>query len=283
MKSTIESFTTALRDAGITTPVAITGDAGLHRFHIEGDKTGTLNGWYVLHLDGRPAGAFGHWKTGQTHIWKANNQYTPMTAAEKSAFKAQRRKIEAERQRNQQSRHSKAADKAIWIWRQSTTAPFLHPYLIKKRVLAHNARLYKGALVVPLYDNQLQLVNLQFISANGEKRFLSGGRKSGCFFVLGDLNADDHQQILIVEGYATGATLHELTGHATVVAFDAGNLKPVAEVVRNIAPNAEIIICGDNDASGVGQAKARQAALAAKCKYIVPPTVGDFNDHYAGV
>src|SRR5258708_6250867 len=53
----------------ITPPDDILGDGSLHRFHIEGDRPGTRNGWYVLHLDGIPAGSFGSWKTGDTYTW----------------------------------------------------------------------------------------------------------------------------------------------------------------------------------------------------------------------
>lgn len=27
-------------------------DGGIHRVHLDGDKQGSLNGWYVLHADG---------------------------------------------------------------------------------------------------------------------------------------------------------------------------------------------------------------------------------------
>src|SRR5439155_4411726 len=45
-----------------------------------------------------------------------------------------------------------------------------------------DVREYRGALVVPLRDINGELQSLQFISAEGEKRFLSGGQMAGCFF-----------------------------------------------------------------------------------------------------
>ncbi|WP_262965384.1 toprim domain-containing protein [Methylobacter psychrophilus] len=85
--------------------------------------------------------------------------------------------------------------------------------------------------------------------------------------------------ILIVEGWATGASLYEATGHFTIVAFSAGNLTAVAIQIRKHHQDKEIIICGDNDLSGVGQLAARSAALAIAGKYILPPTIGhDWND-----
>lgn len=38
--------------------------------------------------------------------------------------------------------------------------------------------------------------------------------------------------LLIAEGFSTGATVRELTGHTAIVAFNAGNLGKVAQVYR---------------------------------------------------
>ena len=84
---------------------------------------------------------------------------------------------------------------------------------------------------------------------------------------------------MIAEGFATAASLHEDSGYLAVIAFDAGNFKDVAIVIKSLCPDAEIIICGDNDVSRIGEKKAIEAALAVGGKYIIPPTVGqDFND-----
>ena len=84
------------------------------------------------------------------------------------------------------------------------------------------------------------------------------------------------------QGFATGASLFEDSGYLTVVAFDAGNLKEVAISIKALYPCAEIVICADNDKSGVGEKKAREAALAIGGKYIIPPALGDFNDMLTG-
>ena len=65
-------FLGALADAGLgMLKPAVVGDGILHRYRVDGDKAGSLNGWYVLHLDGQPFGAFGSWKTGQSLTWSA--------------------------------------------------------------------------------------------------------------------------------------------------------------------------------------------------------------------
>jgi putative DNA primase/helicase len=123
-----------------------------------------------------------------------------------------------------------------------------------------------GNLIIPLYglcQNSVDILSLQFIKPNGEKLFLSGGQKKSCFFAIG---RSETSRLLIYEGYATGASLHEESGQQVLVAFDAGNLEAVAEGVRSRNRHAEIIICGDNDSSGVGEKKARAAALACNGK-----------------
>lgn len=128
-----------------------------------------------------------------------------------------------------------------------------HQYLIRKQIQQHNAKLYHQSLVISIYNESDQLVNLQSIQPQGEKRFLYSGKKKGCFHILGDLS----QHILICEGFATGASLYEDCGQRVVIAFDVGNLLPVAMNIRELSPDTEIIICGDNDLSGVGQSNGR--------------------------
>lgn len=132
----------------------------------------------------------------------------------------------------------------------------------------------------PIYNESDQLVNLQFIDPQGnKKRFLSGGRKRGCFHIIGDIT----KRILICEGFATGASLYEDCNQRVVIAFDAGNLLPVAMNIKELSADSEIIICGDNDLSGIGQAKAREAALSIAGKVMIPLVPGqDWNDYLTG-
>jgi len=275
MNTTIEHFKNAMLEAGIAPPDIIIGDGILHRFEINGK----LNGWYVLHLDGKAAGSFGDWKQGIKERWKMEGNFKPLTDEERRAFAIERQRQESERKAEQVAKHKAAASKALYIWKQTMPAPDNHPYLLKKRIKPNGARLGRDdTLIIPLYNPNKEFVNLQFIGTDGTKRFLSGGKKKGCFHWLGE----DTSKILICEGFATAASVYENTGYLTVIAFDAGNLKDVAITVRAFAPDAEIIIMADNDESGVGQTKARAAALEMRGKYIMPPMLGDFNDYLAG-
>lgn len=271
-------FRRAMQAAGIAYSGEIIADGRLHRFHIDGHKQGTLNGAYTLHLDGSPAGYFQDHKTGISKTWRSGNGYQSVSYA----LIKQINKAKLQREAEIRQRHQAAAIKAVNIWNRSK--PILeqseHDYLVRKHVQPHGARLYGDALVISIHNESDQLINLQFINSQGEKRFLSGGRKRGRFHIIGELS----QRILICEGFATGASLFENSGQRVVIAFDAGNLLPVAKNIRELAPpDTEIIICGDNDLSGIGQTKAREAALSIiGGKVLIPPVPGDWNDLLVG-
>jgi putative DNA primase/helicase len=257
---------------GVDLPFIIP-DGQIRRFKINGK----LNGWYIFHADGRAAGRFGDWKQGIKENWKASGNFKPLSELQRQAFKARCQREAEQRQREETAKHVAAAKKAVYIWSPAPYATAQQTYLIRKKIDPHGAKLGRGnSLIIPLFNSDNELVNLQFISEDGDKRFLSGGQKKGCFFTLGEVTG----KILIAEGFATGASLYEDSGHHTVIAFDAGNLIHVAQIIRAQNPDAEIIIAGDNDISGVGQKAARSAALAVNGKYIIPPTPGmDWNDY----
>jgi putative DNA primase/helicase len=267
----INEFKAAMQSAGITPPDHIIGDGQLHRFHIGGDKSGTLNGVYFLHLDSNPNGWFSDWR-GMTGKWSANGKAQSFTKEMRQQIEQERKQREEEKQ----LRHEQAAKTAAYIWGKATPATD-HQYLINKRIKPHHARLYRDSLVIPIYDESRELVNLQFITPFGVKRPLTGAKKKACFSAIRKDNNTD--TILLCEGFATGASLHEETGHYTAIGLDAGNLLPVAQVIRRMYPKAVIIVCGDNDAHGKGQKAASDAAAAVSGKYKIPPNVGqDWND-----
>ena len=71
----------------------------------------------------------------------------------------------------------------------------------------------------------------------------------------------------------TAASLHAATKLPVVVAFNGGNLKPVAEIIREHNPKATIIIAGDNDLKSernIGSDKAYEASGAVNGKVILP-------------
>jgi len=282
----IEQFREAMIDYGLTPPSEIIGDGRKRSF-----CTGTslkMKGEYKLFLDERPAGYFKDFKTDLYVNWKYEGEYTPFTPEERRAYAEKCRKQEESRKAETLAEQKSVAKKAVWIWGQCETAPVDHPYLVRKGIEGHGAKLGRNnTLVIPIFNEKFEIVNLQFIAEAGEKRFLKGGRKLGCFCWLGGKQS---KKILICEGFATGASLREDTGYLVVLSFDAGNLKGVAQTIRKLKPDVEIIICGDHDTPSdemimlgkkhdVGQRDAKEAAFAIMCEYTYPPIPGhDFND-----
>mgnify|MGYP000045945428 CR=1 FL=1 len=91
---------------------------------------GRQSGWYLLHLDRLPAGAFGSWKTGESQTWcaKSGDEQTPAERADFRAVMAEaRRQHQAERDQQQRA----AAIRALGIWNRCGPAPPDHAYLVK--------------------------------------------------------------------------------------------------------------------------------------------------------
>ncbi len=277
----IEQFREAMMTAGIDLKEEIIPDGRLHRFRPNGSKN--PDGWYCLHSDGLPAGSFGNWKAGESFTWCQKKQ-SELSPEEREDFL---RRIEQQKQirEAEQARiHKEAAEKALRIWEAAAPATEDHPYLQKKQVKPYGLRIAKdGRLIIPARDASGTIRTLQFISGDGTKRFLPGGRKAGHFHEI----QGDGDTIYIGEGFATMATVHEATGGHAVTSFDAGNLLPVARTIRQKYPKVEIVICADDDRwteGNPGVTKAKAAAKGIRARVVVPkfkdvssrPT--DFND-----
>jgi len=283
----IRAFGDDIAASGLGSPPII-ADGDIHRFLVEGDKAGTLNGWYCLHLDSRPAGAYGSWKTGESHTWAAGDTDN-MTATERAMIRAMVARAKAQRETETRDRHQAAAQRAESMWRSASPASPDHPYLVRKGIMPHGIRQQGIGLFVPVTIDG-RIASVQTIYPNGDKRFLKGGRiNAGCYLIETDVRRDD---ILICEGFATGATLHQEIGAACFVAFNAVNLAPVARYVRRMHQRANIIICADNDVwteGNPGKTKGRAAAVEIGAKLLVPDFSGmdlssrptDWNDWYA--
>ncbi|MGB5855279.1 MAG: DUF927 domain-containing protein [Oceanisphaera sp.] len=134
-----------------------------------------------------------------------------------------------------------------------------------------------GSLVVPLTNASHQVVNIQFINANGDKRYLTGGKKSETFHHI-----EGGTRIAVVEGYATGLSVHQAIGATVYCAMDCGNLSAVAKIARQHHPDAVIVIAGDNDADtegNPGKTKAELAGAEINASVVLPSRAGDWNDY----
>ena len=281
MRDAIEQFRTAIHDAGLTPPEVIEPDGKLHRFASNG-KPRDDAGWYVFHHDGLAAGAFGDWRTGATENWRADIGRR-LSPREDAAHRARVEAMRLERGAEEGRRRIQARARAAEIWQAAPLAPDDHPYLVRKGVAAHGLRVHEGALIIPMRDGG-DLHSLQFIGADGWKQFLGGGRTRGCYFVIGT----PESVLCVAEGYATGASIHEATGHAVAVAFNAGNLVATAQALLATFPGRRLVVCADDDANTEGNpglTKAREAAQVVDGALAVPDFGGnrpdgatDFND-----
>ena len=209
---------------------------------------------------------------------------------------ARRAREKAERQQadkaHQDAAHAAAALDAVAQWNAASDTG-ASPYLARKGVQAHGLRFAPdGCLLVPLRDAAGDLWNLQRIAperpADGtDKLFLKGGRKSGLWHWCGEPAGAG--VLLIAEGYATAASVHQATGRPVAVAFDAGNLAHVAKALRQQHRAALLVLCGDDDAAteartgtNTGRVKAEAAARTVRGLAVFPeglPDGGsDFND-----
>lgn len=256
-------------------------DGKVKRFHVPGDRAGTRNGWYILHLDCIAWGVFGSWKMSGTGYWSSRR-----AASYEEAQLISRRKEQVRQQfeAKQYLRQLKVAGQAHRLWSNARCADPNHPYLIAKGVQPHGLRQHRNELLVPLYAGGV-LVNLQRIGPDGSKLFLRGGRIKGAYSPLGRIKPG--KALGICEGWATGATLHE-SGYTVACALNAGNLKAVALALRAKYHRAEIIIAGDDDRQtkgNPGRTAANAAAVAVgglvtfpEWPSDAPDSLSDFND-----
>lgn len=281
MIANIHDITDAMKRHGMEplNPNDLRTDGVICRFDCDGDKRGKRNGWAVIFTDGpRAVATFGHWSRG-IKVTEVIGSTGPMTAAEREkqriAVEAARRAREADLLHKRNAAKREAGIK----WREGQPASEHHPYLVKKRIDGGGLRERFGYLLVPLHTDAGELVNLQTIRADGQKRFLRGGLVTGAYACIGG-NVGDH--LLICEGWATGKSLHAATGLPVACAMAAGNLKAVAESFRRRYPHIRITVCADNDVKDDGTnpgVDAARAAAAAVGGYVaIPEQPGDFND-----
>jgi phage/plasmid primase-like uncharacterized protein len=268
--------------AGLTPPNEILFDGKLHRFNsgTKGKAGHDKPGWYVVFSDGIPSGRFGCWRAGVEVTFCADIGRT-LTDSEKMVNA--RRLAEARTIRDADLKRTRdmASDTVEKIWSDGMLATPEHPYLARKGIGLHGARMTgDGRLMLPLYTPDGKLASLQYIDAEGGKLYHSGGQTGGCFWMVGTL--DEAGTIYVAEGFATAATINEVTNRPCIVAYSASNLVPVTGTIREkYGASQDIVIVADNDASGTGQKYADQASAKYGARVVMPPSLGDANDYVA--
>lgn len=223
---------------------------------------------------------------------ESRREQREMTPAERKAFARRMDALRSQHDAEVKARHAQVAAAAAERW-EAAKQVHEHPYLKAKDVQAHGLRIEGNhTLLIPLRDSTGKIWSLQSIAPDGEKRFMPGGRTKGCYFGIGKPSG----RLVICEGYATGATIHEDTGHAVASAFTSGNLLSVAKALRAKFPCLTLVLAADDDwqtrdprtgeLTNPGLTAATEAARAVGGLLAVPAFTGldrgtkdsDFND-----
>lgn len=251
------------------------------RCYVQDDRE--KRGWYHLHEfrrdDGTEliVGSYGMWRANDSNKQKiVLDKSLDLSAEQRQALKIRmaedsRRAAAAEKQRQ-----AKASDQAGKMWSRLSEEGEC-AYLQRKRVAGHGVRYTpQGNMALPLLDGSGKIWGLQIIygqkdgKKGRDKDFWPAGlAKKAHWFQIGSPD----WVILVAEGYATGASLHEATGYPVAVAFDAGNLLPVSAALHKKYPRAQILICADDDyrtAGNPGISAAQAAAVATNGAWLAP-------------
>lgn len=282
MGSNYEDVLAQLRDAGLMVDHLEIGR--MRRCKVEGDRE--KRGWYSLHElrtdngDLLIVGTYGVWRGSDSNTQKIDVRKSDMSADQRAALKARIAEDRKTAERDRARAAEMAARRAAAGWAKAAPEGESE-YLARKGIGAHGVRFGgAGEVIIPLLDVDGRVHGLQIIrsgkAAAGSRRpakefWPAGLAKKGHFFVLGSPAAS--AVILVAEGYATAASLHEATGLCTVVAWDAGNLMPVAQALAKRYKRARFLICADDDtfsAGNPGITAAANAALAVKGEWVAP-------------
>ncbi len=273
-------------------------DGRWHSADLYDDPRGRGDGRVKLFTDGSGGIVWNHKSGSKEVFFDNNNRFQALSPEQKKERARKQRQAEVERQ----ERRDIAARKACSLWNKAVPVDS-HPYLTSKGINSNGTKVaswlrryqdengkwrqisIKNALLIPLFNCDGKLRNLQAIfpqecpKLGRSKDFLPGGQLKSVFWWIGSKSKD---VVCIAEGFATASTIYEQTGYRTYIAFTAGNLLPVGQIIRQNLPETKIIFCADNDektAGNPGLTKANEAAAKVKGFVAVPPVPGDFNDY----
>jgi putative DNA primase/helicase len=312
----LQAFIGALGDAGIPPdrPDSLILDGHTRYYKIAGQKGAAKHGVYKVYFDDCPAGYFKSLRAGDgvdVTNWCMIGKDETLSEEERG-----KRAMDWERQREQREKkeaeaRAKAMENARLMWRASTDIdPKEAGRYLKKKGLSgtYGARQFGADIIIPLTDGR-EIQTVQTISPDGAtKLFLKDAPKRGNFFHIprsrgeeaeppegveadfgkkpeGEDETPSAKQFKkymkrrlawICEGFATGATLRELSGWDVICAIDAVNMTPVARKIRELHPDWTIVVAPDwdrehgNTGISKGLKVAEEFGLA-----IVPPIFGD--------
>lgn len=215
-------------------------------------------------------------------FWEIESDYVELTAEEKAAFAKDRAAKDKAEQEARKLAGERAANRAKDQWEKASPTG-TSEYLTRKGVKPVACRFMDdGKIIVPLLDYSVspaRWVGSQKISPDGTKDFNAGMIKTGAACRIG-AEPEDGDAIYLAEGYATALSVHEcFYGHTVYMCCDAGNLLPVAKILRKRYPNSTLVFCADDDylltsdgkENHAGKIKADKAAAEVGNALVVLP------------
>lgn len=196
-----------------------------------------------------------------------------VTDADRKKWRDREEKMRLQAEADERKAQEAAAKRADRTWKAKSFDRDC-PYLERKQVKNYGCKINgKGNLLVPLFDIDGKLWNIQEIHADGFKPYLKGARLNECFYIIGEIT-QPNQIVCMAEGYATGASIYEATGRTTILSFQSGNTDKVGIAIRTKYPDLQLVYCTDDDSHSEppdAGLKASNKAVAATGGIIVLP------------
>ena len=189
--------------------------------------------------------------TGESHSF---NPEWSRIKTERDSAQLEKRRFEIEQQRKAEDQakiiqFKAKANEAKTIWDKAQHCAD-HPYMAIAGIKPINARTmpvvktsggqtFTDPLIIPLFDvHTHEIVNLQFITHEGEKRPLSGAQSQNYYFVI-----EGTEPTIFVEGYKDACNAHHATGRRVIACITADKIKEIYPILGK----PEDIIFSDND------------------------------------
>ena len=272
-------------------------DGELHRYRIHDDKPGQRSGAICIHTDGWAAGFVMDWRKDLRENWRYDISGLEIDEEQRTYYNSKEywQKCEEESRKKEHEREMRrlsCSERARRLFDRLPEAPEDHAYLQRKNVRAYGLHYdpNTGDLAVPLRRINGLVFSLQWIPASEDrhKLFYECAEMSGAFFSIGleTLKQNPEQTILLGEGYATMAKVHELTGKPVVAAMSCHHLQEIAKVLHEAYPEAKIIVTADNDHKTESRTEInpgiRYANLVVQAKLAVGIAAPDFQEEEDG-
>lgn len=275
-----------LAAAGLIIDKELNLDSRIQRWKVEGEDH-ERRGWTRLKEWTSRAGnlyivgVFGVWHGAddgkiKIELPKNDPQRPALTQDDIKAMRAAQKESADRLKKERDAEAKRAAQWAAQVWAKCQPASE-HEYLARKHIAAHGTRImadcadlqlpgiddsnfYRlkqaaGALVVPMHNEHGNVCGIQWIFPKGHPRREQLGRDKefwprgmamgGSFGLIGHIKRDGI--ILIAEGFATAASLHEATGQTVAYAFSANNLAKTGKALRKTCQRAKLLFCADDD------------------------------------